>query len=119
MKRILSFVLISLFAVSCSDSTKKVTADLVSGALSSATVTALDCQSPDVVKADVTTAVNNWFKILEEQQKGVVQDLCKAAISEVVPTLIGAAIPATWNCKITKLDNAATVLAEIACANLQ
>lgn len=118
MKTIFALVLIALFAVSCSEATKVVTADLVAGALTTATVVALDCTSQDVVKTDISAAVDKWFKIQATQQAGVVQDLCKAAIAEVIPTLIGTTIPATWNCKQTKLDNIAVILADKACANI-
>lgn len=119
MKKFFALALIALVAVACSNATKMVTADLVSSALSTATVTALDCTGTDAVKADVTTAVNKVFNIQStETEKGIVKDLCKTVVAEVVPTLIGTAVPATWNCKLAKLDNAATVLAESACANI-
>lgn len=118
MKTVFALLLVALFAFSCSESTKVVTADLVAGSLSTVTITALDCEAKDVVKADITTAVHKWFKIQEETQQGILKDLCKASIAEVVPTLIGATIPPTWNCKQTKLDNAAEYLAEKACADI-
>lgn len=121
MKKFFALALIALVAVACSNATKTVTADLVSSALSTATVTALDCTGTDAVKADVTTAVNKVFNIQSTEtatEKGIVKDLCKTVVAEVVPTLIGTAVPATWNCKLAKLDNAATVLAESACANI-
>lgn len=122
MKKLLALALIALLAVACSNTTKTVTADLVSSALATATVTALDCTGTDAVKADVTTAVNKIFNVQSTAtttEKGIVQSLCKTVVAEVVPTLIGTAVPATWNCKLNKLDNAATVLAESACANIK
>lgn len=115
-------VVMALVSVSCSNATKAVTADIVSGALSTATVTALDCAGVDAVKTDVTAAVNKVFNVVSTAtptDKGIVQNLCKTVVAEVVPTLIGTTIPTAWSCKLNKLDNAAVVLADLACANVK
>ena len=121
-----SLVLVCVFALffafGCSEGTtpaKTITADLLAGGLTTATITSLDCEAKDVVGTDIKTAVYKWFQMdSQRSEKGIVQDLCKTAISEIVPSLIGTAIPATWNCKQTKLDNAAETLANLACSNI-
>jgi hypothetical protein len=115
-----------VFAFGCSNGStpvKTITADLVTGALSTAFVTSLTCEATDVVKADTKVMVDKWFKLDQQRaEKGIVQDLCKTAISEIVPSIIGSVagstVPATWKCKLTTLDNAAALLSDLACKNI-
>jgi len=127
MKSLILVCLVSLFlACSCSNSSntaKVITADLLAAGLTTAVNTALTCQNTAVVQADISAAVNKWFSLQATPattvEKGIVQDLCQTAIASIVPTLIGATVPATWGCKLTTLDNAAQILATAACANIK
>ena len=118
-KFLLPIILLLIFSLSgCnSDEPKKVTAVLLTKALTTATLQVLDCEEEEIIKTQVGTQMYKWFKI--EQEKGVVQDLCKTAITSVVPQLIGATVPSEWKCKITKLEDASQVLAEYACNTLK
>ena len=113
MKKLLLAILFVFALVGCdSDEPKKITADVLVGVLTPTIVTSLDCEASDVVKADVQAKMYEWFKI--NQERGIMKDLCKTAITGIIPQLISTTIPATWQCKQTKLENAAEVLA--ACA---
>ena len=115
-----------LFAFGCSNGNtpvKTLNADLVTTALSTAFVTALTCEASNVVKSDTKVMVDKWFKLDQQRaEKGIVQDLCKTAIAEIVPNILGSVasstIPAPWKCKLTTLDNAANILSELACKNI-
>jgi hypothetical protein len=107
-----------LFGCSGNNNAKVITADIVEASLSSAVISTFDCVAIEVVKADVKTNVDKWFQLDQQRQKGIVQDLCKTAIAEIVPSLIGTALPATWQCKNTKVDTAAAILANLACSTI-
>lgn len=117
----LLIVISMLFFSGCTgDTAKVITADLLSTTLSTSIITALDCQEAEVVKEDVKSEINKWFGL--KQDKGIIQNLCKTAISEVVPMLFGATmnvIKPSWKCTITKIDNAAQMLSELACNNIK
>lgn len=117
----LLIVISMLFFASCTgESAKVITADLLSNTLSTSIIKALDCQEEEVVKEDVKTEINKWFGL--KQDKGIVQNLCKTAIAEVVPMLLGATmnvVRPTWKCTVVKIDNAAQMLSELACNNIK
>ena len=115
---------ISLMFVSCS-SAGRTTASLVGAALSSAIVTAGSCEGVDVVKADVQSHVDSWFKLNAPSdsspagaQKAIVQNLCKLAIESVAPSLLGATLKADWKCKLTTIQDASKVLSSLACSSI-
>ena len=108
---LLSLFLVLAFTSCDGDSAKKITADVLSQGLSSGIIVSLDCKNATAVKADVKTQMYRWFSI-EAKEKSIAASLCKAAIKGVVPSLIGAAAPATWECKVTTVTNLAAVLAE-------
>ncbi len=119
MKTILMLLALFLF-VSCtnkSDPIKVITADLITTSLSNVIISSLDCTAIDIVKADTAIEVNKWFA-LQTNQKSIIGDLCKTTIADIVPLLIGSIIPMTWQCKQTKVDNLATTLSDLACANI-
>jgi hypothetical protein len=118
-KKVFALCLLSLLFFGCSkDTAKTITADVVAPALSSTIISTLSCAATQVVTDDVKAVVNKWFSVQSETQKGVVQNLCKAAIADIVPTLIGATVPTTWQCKLTALENAVTIIGDAACKNL-
>jgi hypothetical protein len=118
MRLFILTVILVLFS-SCSKQARSDTSAVITNALSGAIVTALTCSNSDVVKADVKSVVDGWFNLKSSEEKGIVQDLCKMVIAEVVPGLIGSQIPESWGCKLTTLDNASTLLANIACSSIK
>lgn len=110
--------LMTLSMVSCSkEKVKTVTADLITTNLSEAIVTGLECAKADVVTADVKAKVDATFKI--EAENAVAEAFCKTVVDIVIPQVLTATIPATWECKATNATETVTTLVKTkACEKL-
>lgn len=109
-KLLMALVLLPVLFVSCSkDTFKAKTAELVTKNLSLAIVTNLECAKSEVVTADVKAKVDDVFKI-QAQGNVVAETFCKTVVDLVVPQVIGATLPTTWECKATNATAAATDL---------
>ena len=117
MKKFLGVLALSIFFIisGCSTAAKTIEASVMSTALSSTIITSLSCANTAVVQADVTTEVNKWFA-LQGQKGGPVQALCTTAIAQIVPSLIGSTVPATWGCTGVVMKDVANVIATLACS---
>lgn len=97
---------------------KVVTADMVSGALSGAVLTILSpCGKPELVKKDIGNKVNGWFGL--PQNKGVLGEVCKVAVSAVIPMIFAGAsmtVPTSWECTGKLPANFLSTIASVACS---
>ncbi len=117
MKSLPLLLLLGLVFISCSkESVKDSTADMVTNGLTAAIATSLNCADVGAVKTDVDAKVKEWFK--QNAEKGLVQEICKSTVAELIPSLIGTAVPPTWKCSLSTLENAAEILSEMACKNI-
>ncbi len=120
MKFLAIFFLICtmLFSVSCSKESKQVTADMISGSLSSATLAALSpCSNPDLVRKDIGNAVNGWFSL--PQNKGLVGEVCKLAVSATIPMIFSGAsmmVKPEWGCTGKASGDVLAKIASMACS---
>lgn len=106
----MALVLVSVLSVSCSKEDVKVkTSALVTTNLSTAIVTSLECANSAAVTADVKAKVDDLLKIQAEGNI-VAETFCKTVVDLVVPQLIGAALPVTWECKATTASASVTDL---------
>jgi hypothetical protein len=121
MKVLSSFVIfiVMLSLAACSTETKIVAADALVAVAVPAFEIVGSCTETTLIKADVQAKVYEWFKINNPQQTGLLKDLCKTAIAEIAPKLIGTGFKAEWKCSLTNIDNAATLIADMACANIK
>lgn len=88
-------ILILLLMVSCSQS-KQITADLLTSSMTSVITASLSCQDSTAVQVDVKLQVDKWFE--QKQSKSIGSDLCQAAVSALLPALVGSTVPAAWKC---------------------
>lgn len=110
-------ILVLAIGVSCSDKSKKVTADLMTTGIVNSVAVALECSAVNEVEADVKPVVYNWFNM--EISRSVGQDLCKLAISSIIPQVLkDGIVPKKWSCKLEKIEDAAALLGEAVCENL-
>lgn len=125
MRLILILVLaFSFLFVGCSkdpaapNNPKVVTANMVSGALSGAVLTMLSpCGKPEIVKSDISNKVNGWFGL--PQNKGVLGEVCKVAVSAVIPMIFTGAsmtVPTSWECTGKLPSNFLSTIASVACS---
>jgi hypothetical protein len=125
MRLILILVLaFSFLFVGCSkdpaapNNPKVVTANMVSGVLSGAVLTILSpCANPELLKKDISSKVDGWFGL--PQNKGVVGEVCKVAVSAVIPMIFTGAsmtVPTAWGCTGKLPANFLSTIASVACS---
>ncbi len=112
----LAFTLFS--SVSCTEKNKQVTADMVSGSLSSAVIASLSpCSNPDLVRKDIGNAVNGWFNL--PQNKGIVGEVCKMAVNATIPLIFTGTtmmVKPEWGCTGKTSSDLISKLAGMACS---
>jgi hypothetical protein len=112
------FIMVALMS-SCSTATKQITADMISGVTSTAIIEVGTCESTDLIKSEVKAQMDDWFKLNQEKaNKGIVGDICKLAVGEVLPKLLGmgaTTLKPEWKCKLTSADNVLKLVADKAC----
>lgn len=110
MKKLLIITTVALSLVSCSkEVVKEKTAELITTNLSAAVVAQLECAKADVVTADIKAKVDDIFKI-QAQGNVVAATFCKTVVDLVIPQVIGATLPVSWECKATSATSAVTDL---------
>lgn len=117
MTLVMSLMIFSF--VGCGDSAapvKQVTADMVSGALSSSVITVLSCENSTLVKSDIGNMVQNWFGL--PQNKGIVGSICTMAVNAVIPMIFTGStllVKPEWKCTGKATADLTTKLAGMAC----
>lgn len=136
MKRILSFVLLTVLALglaSCSlleDKVVPAAKKAASEKITNAIVVTGECQAVDVVRADV----DKLLKIESDegmiataldasapsgsQSEGVVSEICKSAAKLALPALLRKGVPEKWDCQLTDLSSKIGELAAKACGEI-
>jgi hypothetical protein len=116
---ILSMAFVMMFSFSCTNQTKQVTADMVSGALSSSVITALSCENGDLVRKDIGNQVQTWFGL--PQNKGIAGEVCKLAVNAVIPMIFTGTtlmVKPEWKCTGKASSDLVTKLASMACSTI-
>lgn len=124
MKYVLSLLLgfTLIFLTSCSKSNPKViTSDILSEVTSDAIILTASCQNTSVVRADVKAAIDKWFSGQQlskgdNQQVGIVAQLCITSIQQVVPALVNSVTRPEWGCTDALIKGFTTVVATLACS---
>jgi hypothetical protein len=118
MKMLFALIALTLLTVSCSkEDAKKKAADLVTTNLSNVVVAQLQCAQPDAVKADIKAKVDDLFKV-QAQTDSVGSMFCNSVVEIIVPQLVQAGIPATWECTAANATDKVVELAKQGCAKL-
>lgn len=111
MKR--NLLIVALMCIAFTSCTKKeaisTTATLITSNLSAAIVNGLECAKPEVVTADIKAKIDEAFKI-QAQGNIVAATFCKTVVDIVIPQVVGASLPVTWECKATMATTAVTDL---------
>jgi hypothetical protein len=118
MKMLFALIALSLVLVGCSGKdVKQTAADLVTNNLSTVVVTQLQCAQADAVKADIKAKVDALFKV-EAQTDSLGSAFCNSVVDIIVPQLVQAGIPATWECSAANATDKVVELAKQGCAKL-
>jgi hypothetical protein len=118
MKMLFVMIALSLALVSCSGKdVKQGAANLVTDNLSSVVVAQLQCAQADAVKADIKLKVDALFKV-EAETSSLGGAFCNSVVDIVVPQLVQAGIPATWECTAANATDKVVELAKQGCAKL-
>lgn len=88
-------IFLMILLTSCSGA-KTITADILTKTISTTIVSSLSCQDSTAVLTDVKREVDTWFGL--KDAKSIGGDLCSAAVTAILPGLIGLTVPAVWAC---------------------